>query len=910
MWKAVAVSCALIGWLFVSSARADLSLLESFDYPNGKLDAQGEAEVNGWAGPWNSEGLVVRDGAVVGRGHASRAMIPTVDFALDDEWYFRVGLERTGVSQGSDYCVISLANRDRSVDRKPFYMGINSREKFYAMAGIGEAQLFGEYDPRQAYVLIARLKTRVKGHDELRVWVFPANRPLPVKPLTRPSLVMAFDYSGNSKTLELRTGGAEGYQARFDDIRAGESWSEITAQSPETFRFDHPYRKFRFIRVADNGVHMLPNSWSKISVIPWDDDRPQIIQMSSWPWIPDQDRIYTIVDGATRRYARPEPDPEIPLYDTGRSFDELPYGWYQTVPRPGGGFDLIDRDTAALIPMTDGRPRLQATYKTLDVAITGDNKHTYVADVDGDGVVDLLLSRLRESKWNYWPEGRSPWKRPRQSLMGPDRDPDVNENIRGYDVAGNWLGGPITYELLWAKGRREGGRLRFGELSPVYYGRDDFPLLWRNYSQKMACAVIERGAERYMVLLSAANQLLALPVLESDEGQLHTGRAEKLLAPDADPYSLNMDNIYGVVDLDGDGLTELVVGSGSSGFVTVIKGKEVGQFRTHVLQMVGGPMAAATLTVPTCGDWDNDGYDDLILADGQGLFTFFPGTENPLVYSGGHTLTDADGRVIKRYGNRNIQGPQEVAWGYTQAQMFDWDRDGQLDLITNDNTATFRLFKRIDANDPSKVDPTMAFTFNGHKLPVAWRSRPTAIPGGYGVAGDDRPVLLYEDVDQILAFGIPMEAGSMEIERIEHPTYVGGGPIRLSYWGGLSGRSTFSVVDWDEDGRWDVLFSSQSANLSTFYEHKEELRQNAYIASHSPFWLRNVGTNSGPMFERARRIRHADGSVIRAETHAGNVCPADLDGDGRRLDLIYGDGPGFVYYFMNNELSWSELPGR
>jgi hypothetical protein len=256
------------------------------------------------------------------------------------------------------------------------------------------------------------------------------------------------------------------------------------------------------------------------------------------------------------------------------------------------------------------------------------------------------------------------------------------------------------------------------------------------------------------------------------------------------------------------------------------------------------------------------------------------------------------------YGTPNIQGPQEFAWGYTQPLLVDWDRDGQQDLIINDNTARFRLLRRVDPDDPTRVDVAGLFTKDAQMLPVAWRSRPAVIAGEHRVAGDDRPVLLYLDVDQLLTFGVPERVGSMVIERVEHPVYTDGHPIQLANWGGLSGRVVFSVVDWDEDGKWDVLFSCQSANITAFYDNQEEVRQNAYLNTHASFWLRNVGTNSGPAFERARRIRHADGSVIRVETHAGNVCPADLNGDGRALGLIFCDGPGFVYYFMRDELSW------
>ena len=315
MRHTAAFAGVLLGLIIGVSARAEIALFESFDFKPGPLDGQGETEVDGWSGPWEGEGLTVKDGAVQGRGFATRGTISRVDFELDDEWFLLVKLGREGAGQGSDYCSLTLTNRDRLVDRKAFYMGVNSRESFYALAGPGEAKLFDGYKPGQTYVMVARIKTRMHEKDELNIWVFPADKPLPTRPPSRPDMTMMFDYSGWSQTVELRTGNQAGYRAAFDDIRLGDNWAQVTQQKqPETFRFKHPYRKLKPVRIQDNGMHMLPNGWTSISVLPWDDDRPQLIQMSDWPWIPDQNRIYTQVDQARRAKAEPKPDPEAPLF--------------------------------------------------------------------------------------------------------------------------------------------------------------------------------------------------------------------------------------------------------------------------------------------------------------------------------------------------------------------------------------------------------------------------------------------------------------------------------------------------------------------------------------------------------------------------------------------------------------------
>ncbi len=917
-WLWIIASLLLAG--HIAAARGELVLFERFDYPDGALQGNGRAEIDGWREPWDSDGFQVQGGVMQGRGEARRRMIARVDFEQECEWFFRVTLQRRGTSstrEGSDYCLFRMLNSDDAVNRAPLFAGIDSSNHFYAGAGITTQQAgrFGDADPDKAYTFVARLKTHTDGKDELDVWVFAADQPLPAQPPAKPDLVQYCDYSGDSDYLGVITGNAEGYAARVDDIVIGGSWQDVAAASFQSFKHPDAYRKMRPVMVQEHGTHLLPNLWGSMSVIQWDDDRWQLFFSSQLRWLPRQRVLYSPVDDDVRRQAKPEPDPAIPLFDAGREFSQLPDASYQMIERPGGGYDLIDRDKLTYLPLGD-KPydikRAQAaSYALLKQKIAGESTR-FIADADGDGVPDLLIGQCLDNKYDYFPDKlalyQQPRRRPPDSIMGPDSDPVVNQSMRGYDVVGNWVGSTLTHHLLWARGTRVDGRLRFGEIKPIYKGRDDFPARWINHTRNLCLGLITRSDQRYLVMLSATDQVLAAPLLDTDDGNLHIGVAMPLLAPDEQPYTLNLDRIHGIVDLDGDGRKEIIIGGGGSGYVSVLRGEAVGSFRVHPVQMVGGPVAAGTLIVPTCGDWDNDGRMDLILGDGQGLFTLFPGTDDPLVYRCGLLLRNPSGQVIKHWGEPNLQGPQERGWSYTQTTLFDWDHDGQLDLISNDNTATFRLYRRIDAADPTRVDDGPVFTMNGAKLPVAWRMRPGVIDGKYAVAGDDRPVLLYLDVDQLLTFAVPEKVGSTVIERTWHATYTDGDTMHMAWWSGNSGRLKFTVVDWDQDGTWDVLLDAQANNAALFYRNPQYLRHWRYNSTRSPFWLRNAGTNAEPRFERARRIRHADGMVIQLENHACNVCPADLDGDGEALDLFVGDGPGMLYYLMRDELSWDQDP--
>ncbi|WP_432799948.1 FG-GAP repeat domain-containing protein [Poriferisphaera sp. WC338] len=894
---------------------ADIVAFDLFNDVDTTINNHGNIEQNGWASSWSSKSLRLRNNKLFGQGTTSRRLICQVDFDLDAQWFFKINMKRSGASGPSSFCAFRLTNKDRKVDRIPMIIGINSTGRYYATAGSPQNQVvqFGKYQQDQNITFIARLITRRNQKDELAVWVFPANSRLPHSLNAKPHMRKQFDYSNKSNALELATGNAQKLAATFDNLIIGEIWQDMLQANPKPFTFKHKYKKFKQLTVTNNSTHPLHNLWGNTSLIKWDDQNWQVYHSTySSSWTPRTKILYTQASPDQISKAKPMPDYNAPTFDSGRPFNKLRDARYQMIVRPDGKHDMIELSTLKYLPITTPQPDAEkmyaGSYDTLTQSLPKDVLSKFIGDIDGDNINDLILCRRRDIKWKYWVESASPWRRNRQPMMGPDRDPIVNENIRGYDIQGNWLGSRITYEILWAKGSRTNNKLSFGKIKPIYQGRDDFPLQWRNFAASISAAVLNHNNKRYLIIASAVDKVLAAPILDTNDHQIHVGRSISLISPNSKPYTLNQDQIYAVVDIDNDNHDDVILGSGGSGFITVLKGNTVGQFTAHPLQMIGGPITAATLATPTLGDWTNDGKDDLIIGDGQGLFTLYPGTDNPLIFNGCITLKNTNNKIIRHTGTRNIQGPQEIGWGYTKPQMFDWDNDGQLDLITNDNTATFKLFKRTSTNNPAIVDDTKIFTTNGHKLPVAWRSRPTVIPGKYRIAGDNRPVLLYLDIDQNITFGIPESIGNTNMIKTFHPTYTDGSTIQTAWYGGLSGRTSFSVIDWDQDGKWDILFDAQGENTTRFYKKSIDMKQWGYLKTHSPFWLRNVGTNNQPIFEKARRIRHADGSIMRTEIHGLNVCPADLDKDGQALDLVFGDGPGSLFYVMRDELSWDEEP--
>ena len=352
------------------------------------------------------------------------------------------------------------------------------------------------------------------------------------------------------------------------------------------------------------------------------------------------------------------------------------------------------------------------------------------------------------------------------------------------------------------------------------------------------------------------------------------------------------------VDWDGDGDQDLIVGD-EDGRVAwlehagrIVDG--VPLFKTPVyFRQQAADLKFGALATPVGVDWDGDGDQDILAGNTTGQIGFFEnlsraGDTSPkwaapvLLSAGGETI------LIQAGVNGSIQGPAEAKWGYTTFTVADWDGDGLHDVITNSIWGKIEWYRNtgsrespsltdarpIDVQWPGTPPKPAWFWWNpeGKSLVTQWRTTPVAVDWD----GDNLTDLVMLDHEGFLSL---YRRAKRRIKESDD-TLVLLPPVRLfvdkqgnairlnSRRAGGSGRRKLCVVDWDGDGRLDVLANSENAE----------------------FW-RNMGESDGKVVLENR------GNIAKRKVsgHTSSPTVIDLDGNGKP-ELLVGAEDGRFYY--------------
>ncbi|MBT6155614.1 MAG: VCBS repeat-containing protein [Planctomycetaceae bacterium] len=347
-------------------------------------------------------------------------------------------------------------------------------------------------------------------------------------------------------------------------------------------------------------------------------------------------------------------------------------------------------------------------------------------------------------------------------------------------------------------------------------------------------------------------------------------------------------------DWDKDGDTDLVVGD-EDGRVALIEHtgrieEGLPQFLPpRYFQQQADTVKFGALATPCSIDWDGDGDEDILSGNTAGYIALFKNLGGYPPRWAAEQKLKAGGKTIRIQAGNNgsIQGPCEAKWGYTTLTAGDWNHDGLPDLVVNSiwgkvvwyrNVGT-REKPKLAAAEPIEVawtgkSPKPAWNWwnpVGNNFVTQWRTTPVLVDWNRDGLND---LVMLDHEGYLAFFERKQDAGKLTLSPGKR-MFVdeAGKPIRLNAGrAGKSGRRKLAVVDWDGDGRLDILANSANAD-----------------------WWQNVGDRDGKVVLKNRGLinkRNVAG-------HTSSPTVVDWNKDGVP-DLLVGAEDGRLYYAQNS----------
>ncbi len=235
---------------------------------------------------------------------------------------------------------------------------------------------------------------------------------------------------------------------------------------------------------------------------------------------------------------------------------------------------------------------------------------------------------------------------------------------------------------------------------------------------------------------------------------------------------------------------------------------------------------------PNFEDFDGDGDLDLLCGEFLDGFTYFEntGSRTAAVYSAGERLVGSDGKPLLM----DLEMIVPVA--------FDWDKDGDADLIVGDEDGRVAFIENVTPR-PQTRRPVFQQPRYFQQEADTLKCGALATPVGFDWDGDgDQDIVSGNTAGYIEIFenlGMPTESTADS-----HATPSWAAPKKLIADGKVFrimagnrsiqgpaeakwGYTTLNIADWDLDGLPDIVFNSILSEV---------------------MWLRNVGTRQSPQF--------------------------------------------------------------
>jgi hypothetical protein len=377
-------------------------------------------------------------------------------------------------------------------------------------------------------------------------------------------------------------------------------------------------------------------------------------------------------------------------------------------------------------------------------------------------------------------------------------------------------------------------------------------------------------------------------------------------------------NMWRTVDYDGDGALDLIVGVGDwteygwdnaydangrwmngplRGYVYFIRNTGSNAAPTYdkpkKVMAEDRPVETYGWPSPNFADFDGDGDLDLLCGEFLDGFTYFEntGTRTKPKYALARRVKTPEGAFLTM--DLEMITPTAI----------DWDKDGDFDLIVGDEDGRVAFVENVGKLSAERVPQFLAPRYFQQEADTL-KFGALATPVGVDWDGDgDIDIISGNTAGHIGCFenlsgpkvaqpkwAAPklLEAGGKTIRPMAGPNGSIQGPCEAKW-----GYTTQTVVDWDGDGRLDILANSILGKVH---------------------WYQNVGTRSAPKLAAAQPIEvewngpqptlaygwlRPDGKALLAQWRTTPVG-VDWNQDGL-TDLVMLDHEGYLAFFQREK---------
>jgi hypothetical protein len=342
-------------------------------------------------------------------------------------------------------------------------------------------------------------------------------------------------------------------------------------------------------------------------------------------------------------------------------------------------------------------------------------------------------------------------------------------------------------------------------------------------------------------------------------------------------------------DLDDDADTDLLVGRDVSGFYYYRNTGDSASWQWQAAHSVFANLAQSTFwNSPCLVDLSGDGQKDLIYGTASGPLNYYVNTGTP----SSPTWTE----------NIDLFGGVLDVGAASSPSLFDFDGDGDLDLISGSQLGDIKYYRNIGSASAPAWEPAHdRFSAISHSIY-------SAITLG-NTDGDSLPDAVAGDLN-----------GQLFFHRNTGVSFSYDGSVFAGI--DLGDFSVPELIDMDADGDLDLIAGNEDGNL--FYFENTGTGDSAAWAEVAGFFGDiDVGSHcvpaagdidddgdidviTGDLFHEIQFFEHIsstwveDPAVVAGITAGQNAAPAlgDLDGDGD-LDLAIGNYEGTFNYFEN-----------